>query len=89
MSKFNSKTMSKLNRFGHSVANQLDFGLKHGLIGSSNMDQHSEIREFLRRYKSELSRDYNVNVSNILKTPKQKDFVVSLIECKLDVLMAS
>ena len=85
MSKFNSKTMSKLNRFSNSVANQLDFGLKHGLIGSSNKDQHSEIREFLRRYKSELSRDYNVNVSNILKTPKQLKFVVGLIGYTLDI----
>ena len=88
MAKFNSKTMSKLNRFGHSVANQLDFGLKHGLIGSSNMDQHSEIREFLRRYKTELSRDYNVNVSNILKTPKQLNYVTSAVECELDAMMA-
>ena len=85
MAKFNSKTMSKLNRFSNSVANQLDFGLKHGLIGSSNKDQHSEIREFLRRYKSELSRDYNVNVSNILKTPKQLKFVVGLIGYTLDI----
>ena len=85
MSKFNSKTMSKLNRFGNSVAKQLDFGLKHGLIGSSNMDQHSEIREFLRKYKTELSRDYNVNVSNILKTPKQLKFVVGLIGYTLDI----
>ena len=85
MAKFNSKTMSKLNRFSNSVANQLDFGLKHGLIGSSNKDQHSEIREFLRKYKSELSRDYNVNVSNILKTPKQLKFVVGLIGYTLDI----
>ena len=85
MSKFNSKTMSKLNRFGNSVAKRLDFGLKHDLIGSSNMDQHSEIREFLRKYKTELSRDYNVNVSNILKTPKQLKFVVGLIGYTLDI----
>ena len=89
MSNFNPKTTKNLIRFSMGVAHQLDDGIKRGLIGSQNKDKHSEICEFLRKYKNELSRDYNVNVSNILKTPKQKDFVVSLIECKLDVLMAS
>ena len=89
MSNFNPKTTKNLIRFSMGVAHQLDDGIKNGLIGSSNKDKHSEICEFLRKYKNELSRDYNVNVLNILKTPKQKDFVVSLIECKLDVLMAS
>ena len=89
MSNFNPKTTKNLIRFSMGVAHQLDDGIKSGLIGSSNKDKKSEICEFLRKYKTELSRDYNVNVSNILKTPKQKDFVVGLIECKLDVLMAS
>ena len=89
MSNFNPKTTKNLIHFGVNVAYQIASGLKSGLIGSSNKDKKSEICEFLRKYKTELSRDYNVNVSNILKTPKQKDFVVGLIECKLDVLMAS
>ena len=89
MANFNPKTLKNLIRFSMSVAHQLASGIKSCLIGSSNKDKHSEICEFLRKYTNELSRDHNIKVSNILKTPKQKDFVVSLIECKLDVLMAS
>ena len=85
MTKFNPKTLTNLVLFSHLLANQLAFGLKNGLIGHSNKDKNSEIREFLRKYKSELSRDYNVNVSNILKTPKQLKFVVGLIGYTLDI----
>lgn len=88
MSKFNSKTMKNLVHFSHNIANQLDFGIKHGFIGSSNKGQHSEIREFLRKYVNELSRDHHIKVSNILKTPKQLNFVVGLIGYKLDRMVA-
>ena len=89
MSNFNPKTTKNLIIFSMRIAHQLASGLKSGLICSSNKDKNSEICEFLRKYKNELSRDHSIKVSNILKTPKQKNFVVGLIECKLDVLMAS
>ena len=85
MSNFNPKTTKNLIRFSMGVTHQLDDGIKRGLIGSSNKDKHSEICEFLRKYKNELSHDYNVNVSNILKTPKQLKFVVGLIGYTLDI----
>ena len=83
MTKFNSKTMSKLNRFSTRVAKQLSFGLKNGLIGSNNKDSKSEVKEFLRIYVKELSADHQINVSNILKTPKQLKFVVGSIAYRL------
>ena len=83
MTKFNSKTMSKLNRFSHNIAKQINFGLTHGLIGSSGKDKREEVREFISKYKNELSRDWNIKVSNILKTPKQLKFVCGLVASKL------
>ena len=88
MTKFNPKTLTNLVLFSHRLANQLAFGLKHGLIGHSNKDKNSEIREFLRKYKTELSRDHRINVSNILKTPKQLNYVTGAVECELDAMMA-
>ena len=81
---FNSKTLSKLNRFSHATAKQIEHGLKRGFIGkSTNGDCKAEVREFLRKYVKELSRDHRTNVSNILKTPKQLKFVVGSIAYKL------
>ena len=81
---FNSKTLSKLNRFSHAIAKQIEHGLKHGFIGkSTNGDCKAEVREFLRKYSKELSRDHHINVSNILKTSKQLKFVVGSIAYKL------
>lgn len=81
---FNSKTIGKLNRFSHAIAKQLEYGLKHGFIGkSTNGDGKAEVREFLRKYVKELSNDHHINVSNILKTSKQLNFVVGSIAYKL------
>ena len=88
MANFNPKTLKNLIRFSMSVAHQLDSGIKRGLIGSSNKDKNSEICEFLRKYTNELSRDHRINVSNILKTPKQLNYVTSAVECELDAMMA-
>lgn len=81
---FNSKTLSKLNRFSHAIAKQIEHGRKHGFIGkSTDGDCKVEVREFLRKYSKELSRDHHINVSNILKTSKQLKFVVGSIAYKL------
>lgn len=81
---FNSKTLSKLNRFSHAIAKQIEHGRKHGFIGkSTNGDCKAEVRELLRKYSKELSRDHRNNVSNILKTSKQLKFVVGSIAYKL------
>ena len=91
MSKFNpTKTTQNLVIFGDRLAHQLAFGIYRGSISSSNKDKQSEIREFLRKHADELPRAVNVNVkvSNILKTPKQLDLVISLIECKYDIMTA-
>ena len=81
---FNSKTLSKLNRFSHAIAKQIEHGLKHCFIGkSTNGDCKAEVREFLRKYSKELSRAHRINVSNILKTSKQLNFVVGSIAYKL------
>ena len=81
---FNSKTLSKLNRFSYAIAKQIEHGLKCGFIGkSTNGDCKAEVREFLRKYSKELSRDHHINVSNILKTSKQLKFVVGSIAYKL------
>ena len=83
MTKFNSKTMSKLNRFANNVAKQISFGIKNGLIGSSNKSVDAELKEFMRKYVNELSRDHQIKVSNILKTPKQLKFVCGSIAYRL------
>lgn len=91
MSKLNpTKTTQNLVTFGDRLAHQLAFGIYRGSIGSSNNDKQSEIREFLRKHADELPRAVNVNVkvSNILKTPKQLDLVISLIECNYDIMTA-
>ena len=89
MSKFNpTKTTQNLVTFGDRLAHQLAFGIYRGNIGHSNEDKQSEIREFLHTHADELPRAVNVKVSNILKTPKQLDLVISLIECKYDIMTA-
>ena len=84
MTKFNSKTMSKLNRFVNNVASELERGIKCGEIRAHGFgDKKTEVKKFISLYKSLLGERFSINVSNILKTPKQLNFVVGSIAYRL------
>lgn len=81
---FNSKTISKLNRFANNIANELKRGLACGDIRPHGFgDKKAEVKKFISMYKNELGHRFGINVSNILKTTKQLNFVVGSIAYKL------
>lgn len=84
MTKFNPSTIAKLNRLSANIANELIDGIRIGHIRQHGFgDQKKEIRKFVSMYSKMLSDRFGANVPNILKTPKQLNFLVGSIAYRL------